>query len=259
MKEKINSFLNVLKRIVIPPKNDTEKLLENITEEVLKQDDSTKKNVVIHALLLTNQRLWRLFLGVIGFSAIVITTLLIVCFLSMTSIKKVPLLWLVKDNGQILYMGESVRTMSDRELQQKMPAYYLGEFVKSAFSVSSDGAVMKQKQNKAFALTSGHASEWLRTYYTMNDPYKIAQKNTITVEVNYVYPNKKLQNYYTVGWTTTEMEAKTGDILKVQKYQGDFEFYWGDHVDNEVINEYNPMSFFISSISMAKDNSKKIF
>jgi type IV secretory pathway TrbF-like protein len=149
--------------------------------------------------------------------------------------------------------------MSDQELQQRMPEYFLGEFVKNAFTVSSDGAVQKQKKNKAFAMTRGKASEWLRSYYDRNDPYKTAKKDTVTVEINYVYPNPNISNFYTVGWTTTEMEAKTGEIVKIQKYVGEFHFEWGTHKDESVINNYNPMGFFIEDVSVSKDNSKKVF
>lgn len=258
MKEILLKLKETLMRVVNPPKTEEEKELESITSKVLNSDDPTKKNIVIHSLMLQNKRLERRFLGLLGTAGVVFVSLIIITFISFSSIKKVPLLWLVKDNGQILYMGESVRSMNDQELQQKLPAYYLSEFIKSAFTVSSDGRVQKEKQNTAYALTRGEASEWLRSFYERHNPYNIAQKDTITVEINYVYPSKKVQNFFTVGWTTTEMEAKTGEIVKVQKYQGDFQFNWGTHEDNKTINEYNPMGFFVESISMSKDNSKTI-
>jgi type IV secretory pathway TrbF-like protein len=164
---------------------------------------------------------------------------------------KIPFVVGVTQNGQVFDMNESVNNITIKQLIPKMQKWYMGEFIKSVFSISIDGDVLRDNQSRAYSMVRGSAYNTLHTFYNQRKSKKIAEHNVISIDVHHVLLISK--HTFKVDWTETTKDAKSAQVLNVQKYEGQFTFGWDKHAKETLISKFNPLGFYITSMTWSQD------
>ncbi|MBN1683990.1 MAG: type IV secretion system protein [Gammaproteobacteria bacterium] len=159
--------------------------------------------------------------------------------------KFIPYLVELKD-GLVVH-AEVAKNSNFSTVQPKLATFFIQEFIQSARSVSVDGYIEKNYQQKAYAFTQGPGTTELNAFYKAHDPYEIVKKRTISVSINYV--NRLPTQAFQVGWMEISHDSQTGDLLSQKRYVGEFEFKWDKPSQSTFILKHNPFGFYITNIS----------
>jgi len=159
--------------------------------------------------------------------------------------KFIPYIVQLKD-GQVMYSGVA-HDSSYEKARPKLAAYFIQGFIKSARSVSVDGYIEKNYQQKSYALTQGPGTTQLDDFYKSHDPYEIVKKHTISIDINYI--NRLPGHVFRVGWTEKLRDSQTGSLVSQRRYIGEFDFKWDKPSQSQFILKHNPLGFYITNIS----------
>jgi type IV secretion system protein TrbF len=125
-----------------------------------------------------------------------------------TRSRYIPYVVEVDKLGYALTVPQALTPTSAPDVTARMERYEVAAFIRHARSVSSDTQVEQQMLNSLLAHARGAADRFLDEYYHSDDfthnPFKIAQKQTITVQIDSIL--KLSERSYQVRWTETERD-----------------------------------------------------
>ncbi|MBK2270170.1 VirB8 family type IV secretion system protein [Francisella philomiragia] len=261
-KDSVKSKLS-LKELIInwfnPPKNEYDEKIEEAHLKIINliNDDPKNPYIGVNAALSSlayeytkisqkDKKISRVFM-----------TLTAIFFCSTmylaTTVKTKPFIVGMNQNGQVFDLNSSIKNIKNSDLQNRLALFYANKFIKDVISVSPDGDVNNQNQEAAYATVRGAASNALREYYRQNDPRKIAEKYTVSYDMNYILPLS--QNTIKVDWTQTTRNSKTNAVVSSQKYVAEITYKWDKRSGNELIQTLNPLGFYVDSVTIERDNT----
>ncbi len=135
----------------------------------------------------------------------------------------------------------------------RIKGYEVAKYIREARAVSSDPVVEHQAIFDLYAHTRGAASQFLDTYFggdKTHDPLQIAQKDTITVEVDSILPLSA--DTWQVRWSEQRFDLHGGpDGIPT---------HWTAQLETQLVTPktsdaivVNPIGFMVSQISWAQE------
>ena len=159
----------------------------------------------------------------------------------------------INQNGEVFNMNESITTIDDAKLRPKLAQNYIRNFIKDTFSVSIDGDVQRNYQSTAYAMSKGAALDSLRQYYEQNNPYKTAQNHVVSTDIIYILPLS--DHTVRASWIETTKDVKTSKVVTKKTFTGEFTYKWDVHSTESLVQKFNPLGFYIDSITWSEDNT----
>ena len=184
---------------------------------------------------------------------LMIIIIMVCSFIVMAGNSKVqPYVVGINENGQVFDMNETVKNVADSKLRPKLAKFYVQQFVKSTFSVSIDGNVLRSDQAKSVAMVKGSGLTELSRFYEKRNIDVLASKYSISVSIHFVLPISP--NTSRVSWTETKRDIKSGSVIDSTKYVGEFTYGWDVHATEKLIQTYNPLGFYVYNFTYSKDS-----
>lgn len=257
---KIESIKQKMKDYFSPPKTEQEIDLEEAHLKIINliNDDPENPylatNSVLSSMAVEHHRDIRREVAIRR-----VLLVLVVVFASATVIlaatkKVVPYVIEINQNGQVFDINNSMK-QAPSDIKKKLAVTNISDFVRSAFSVSPDGDVDNLNQSKALAFARGSASEFLKKYNETHNIKEISQKYIVSVHINYILPVS--DQTFKVSWTEIKKDVKSDEVVKTNKFIGQFTYSWDNRSGNEVIDSLNPLGFYINFIVANQDDSQK--
>jgi type IV secretion system protein TrbF len=194
--------------------------------------------------LLAGQRNWRLIAVLVGLVAFVAVLGLVV---TSSKPKVIPYVIEVDKLGNVVGQGVATQTTG---ADDRLKRAALFSWVRDWRMVSSDPQVEKAAISRVYALigSSSPASMRISGSYRDSSPLKLAQTETITVDVNAIYAASK--ESYEVDWTETVFDLK-GEQVGAQRYKGVITISINPSSDEKIAN-LNPLGIYVTDISWSK-------
>jgi len=168
------------------------------------------------------------------------------------SIKVVPWVVGMNQNGQIFDLNSSIENVKDSTIKNQLALRNVDEFIRQGMSVSPDGDVNNYNEEAVYSMAKGSAASYLNEYYNQNNSKEIAEKYSVSIQMNYTMHISA--QTIKVSWTETRKNSKTSNVVSQQKYVGEFTYEWDVRSGNELIQRLNPLGFYVKSIVVEKDN-----
>ncbi len=194
--------------------------------------------------LLLGQRNWRLAAVLFGLVALVAVLGLVVVG---AKPKVIPYVVEVDKLGNVVGQGVATQTTG---ADDRLKRAALWSWVRDWRMVSSDPLVEKAAIGRVYALigSTSAASARISTSYRDASPLKLAQSETISVDVNAIYAASK--DSYEVEWSESVFDLK-GEQIGTQRYKGVITIALNPSSDEKVAN-VNPLGIYVTDISWSK-------
>lgn len=194
--------------------------------------------------LLVGMRNWRLAAVLFGIVAFVAVLGLVVVG---AKPKVIPYVVEVDKLGNIVGQGVAQQTSG---ADDRLKRAALWSWVRDWRMVSSDPMVEKEAIGRVYALIGSNspASVRISSAYRAASPLKLAESETISVDVNAVYAASK--DSYEVEWTEKVFDLK-GEQIGTQQYKGVITISLNPSSDEKVANT-NPLGIYVTDISWSK-------
>jgi type IV secretion system protein TrbF len=254
LKEGLNQLTNKLKKFKNHKKKT--KSVEELVADQLKLDHEAAKNPYLQSKMLWNDvygdvynRLRRsnilnyVLCGIIAFMSVGMISIA-----NEAKVKSVP--FIVKNNEAISLVGSEGNS---GELQDKLAAFFVKQFIRFSRSISGDVDVNKNNEIAAYSFTHGNAGTYLRNFYLHNDPNTVARNLLTSVKIDSILPVSK--STYEVRWEQRYLSPKNGRFLYTKHFVGQFSYHYGSPSSNDEILKNNPMGFVINNFTWTQSNN----
>ena len=194
--------------------------------------------------LIVAARNWRLAAVTSGLVALVAVLGLIVIG---AKPKVVPYIVAVDNLGKVVGQGTAVQaSVADDRLKRAA----LWSWVQDWRMVSSDAAVEKNAIERVYAQIGNGtpAARRISDAYRDGSPLKLAQTETVSVDVRALYASSK--DSYEIEWTETTFDLK-GEQLGTQNYKGVITISIHPPAD-EGLARVNPLGIYVTNVSWSK-------
>ncbi len=114
--------------------------------------------------------------------------------------------------------------------------------------VSSDATVEKNAIERVYAEIGNGTPAAIKDGYRDGSPLKLAQTETVSVDVRALYASSK--DSYEVEWTETAFDPK-GEQIGTQNYKGIITISIHPPAD-EVLARVNPLGIYVTNVSWSK-------
>jgi type IV secretion system protein VirB5 len=161
--------------------------------------------------------------------------------------KVVPYIVAVDNLGKVVSQGVAVQaSVADDRLKRAA----LWSWVRDWRMVSSDAAVEKNAIERVYAQIGNGTPAALRISdaYRDGSPLKLAQTETVSVDVRALYASSK--DSYEVEWTETTFDMK-GERIGAQNYKGVITISIHPPAD-EGLARVNPLGIYVTNVSWSK-------
>ena len=161
--------------------------------------------------------------------------------------KVIPYIVAVDNLGKVVSQGTAVQaSVADDRLKRAA----LWSWVQDWRMVSSDAAVEKNSIERVYARVGNGTPAAIRISdaYRDGSPLKLAQTETISVNVRALYASSK--DSYEVEWTETTFDLK-GEQIGTQNYKGVITISIHPPED-EGLARVNPLGIYVTNVSWSK-------
>jgi type IV secretion system protein VirB5 len=132
--------------------------------------------------------------------------------------KTVPFTIQVTESGQVLALGPVPEDQTAHP-DDRITAYFLHDWVRSARSIFGDWDALKQQYDRLYAFTQSPATDELTKYYSENDPSTLFKRMTVTVAIRSVL--RLGPHTWQVRWTE-ERKGRDGQKLGTTNWEAVF-------------------------------------
>lgn len=183
------------------------------------------------------------------FAAIIAVMVLAFVVVKIATESKVQPFVVETNNG----MPYAVKQMDATSLHdQKLINYAINQYIINARTVISDGQAQKNLLNKLYAYTANNALNFLQVYYQQNNPFQIASKYTVTVNIVNSLPLSA--NTWQVTWDEVKHSVNGSNELGTTRWVANLTYQFGD-VNPHFITD-NPFGFYITQMTWSQNISK---
>ncbi len=148
--------------------------------------------------------------------------------------------------------GMVTNTLQTQELtateRTKIMNIFLRRFITEARLVSSDEIFEKAALANVYARVSDQALQYVNEYYRENDPFKIAAKNTVSVEI--VNLTQVSPDTWQIWWDETKHSVPDGGSLGVSRWYAQLSFKDTDPNPQHI--KQNPLGIYITQLTWSK-------
>ena len=194
--------------------------------------------------LITRARNWRTLAVICALTTLVATGGLM--WLSAHS-RIVPFVVLVDNLGRPLASGIAEQaTVNDDRLKRASILAWVGDFR----LVTSDGIAQRKAIDHVYAqIASGsQAQAFVSDFYRAIPPFKRAQIETVSIDVNSVLPTS--DRTFEVDWVETTRDLY-GAVKATDRWKGSFSIALNPPTD-ERLARINPLGVYVTNVSLAK-------
>ena len=194
--------------------------------------------------LITRARNWRALAVICAVTTLVATGGLM--WLSAHS-RIVPFVVLVDNLGRPLASGIAEQaTVNDDRLKRASILAWVGDFR----LVTSDGMAQRKAIDHVYAqIASGsQAQAFVSDFYRAIPPFKRAQIETVSIDVNSVLPTS--DRTFEVDWVETTRDLY-GAVKATDRWKGSFSIALNPPTD-ERLARINPLGVYVTNVSLAK-------
>jgi type IV secretion system protein VirB5 len=194
--------------------------------------------------LITRARNWRTLAVICALTTLVATGGLM--WLSAHS-RIVPFVVLVDNLGRPLASGIAEQaTVNDDRLKRASILAWVGDFR----LVTSDGIAQRKAIDHVYAqIASGsQAQAFVSDFYRSIPPFKRAQIETVSIDVNSVLPTS--DRTFEVDWVETTRDLY-GAVKATDRWKGSFSIALNPPTD-ERLARINPLGVYVTNVSLAK-------
>jgi type IV secretion system protein VirB5 len=194
--------------------------------------------------LITRARNWRTLAIICAVTTLVATGGLM--WLSAHS-RIVPFVVLVDNLGRPLASGIAEQaTVNDDRLKRASILAWVGDFR----LVTSDGMAQRKAIDHVYAqIASGsQAQAFVSDFYRAIPPFKRAQIETVSIDVNSVLPTS--DRTFEVDWVETTRDLY-GAVKGIDRWKGSFSIALNPPTD-ERLARINPLGVYVTNVSLAK-------
>ena len=194
--------------------------------------------------LITRARNWRTLAVICAVTTLVTTGGLM--WLSAHS-RIVPFVVLVDNLGRPLASGIAEQaTVNDDRLKRASILAWVGDFR----LVTSDGIAQRKAIDHVYAqIASGsQAQAFVSDFYRSIPPFKRAQIETVSIDVNSVLPTS--DRTFEVDWVETTRDLY-GAVKATDRWKGSFSIALNPPTD-ERLARINPLGVYVTNVSLAK-------
>ena len=194
--------------------------------------------------LITRARNWRTLAVICALTTLVATGGLM--WLSAHS-RIVPFVVLVDNLGRPLAAGIAEQaTVNDDRLKRASILAWVGDFR----LVTSDGIAQRKAIDHVYAqIASGsQAQAFVSDFYRSIPPFKRAQIETVSIDVNSVLPTS--DRTFEVDWVETTRDLY-GAVKATDRWKGSFSIALNPPTD-ERLARINPLGVYVTNVSLAK-------
>jgi len=194
--------------------------------------------------LITRARNWRTLAVICAVTTLVATGGLM--WLSAHS-RIVPFVVLVDNRGRPLASGIAEQaTVNDDRLKRASILAWVGDFR----LVTSDGIAQRKAIDHVYAqIASGsQAQAFVSDFYRSIPPFKRAQIETVSIDVNSVLPTS--DRTFEVDWVETTRDLY-GAVKATDRWKGSFSIALNPPTD-ERLARINPLGVYVTNVSLAK-------
>jgi type IV secretion system protein TrbF len=171
-------------------------------------------------------------------------------------IKYVVYVTSVDHQGYAVTQLQPLTPQTSPDVIARIQAYEIAKYIREARSVSSDLTVDHQAAEDLYAHTRGSAANFLNDYFLADDkahdPLQVAQKNTVSVQVESILPLSA--KTWQVRWQETRYDLQ-GNVDAGPTY-------WTAQLQTELVTPksadvivVNPIGFMVTQISWAQEAS----
>ena len=194
--------------------------------------------------LITRARNWRTLAVICAVTTLVATAGLM--WLSAHS-RIVPFVVLVDNLGRPLASGIAEQaTVNDDRLKRASILAWVGDFR----LVTSDGIAQRKAIDHVYAqIASGsQAQAFVSDFYRAIPPFKRAQIETVSIDINSVLPTS--DRTFEVDWVETTRDLY-GAVKATDRWKGSFSIALNPPTD-ERLARINPLGVYVTNVSLAK-------
>jgi type IV secretion system protein TrbF len=174
--------------------------------------------------------------------------------------KEKPYLMMLDNGGRVLAKNKATENLNGEQLEVIKTNRTI-DVITALKTVSVDRKLQKKMLDEMFnfILPSSEADKKLRKYLQNpeTDPYKLAEKFTITVEFQNVFPVSYGENNsaYQIEWREHWSDHQ-GNHLRTDEYKGAVLYEVHKPKDGDTMQK-NPIGFFIKDVTMNKTIGKQ--
>ena len=167
-----------------------------------------------------------------------------------TRSRYIPYIVEVDKLGYALTAPQPLIASTTPDAEGRIERYEIATFIRDARSVSSDPQVEQQQLNSLLAHSRGAADRFLDSYFHADgfthNPFKLAQKQTVTVQIDSILQISKQS--YQVRWTETTRDLNGVNLSAATHWEAQLqtELIPPNSVDTIVSN---PLGLFVTQIS----------
>lgn len=206
-----------------------------------------------YADLILGKRNWQIAAG-----GLLIATLILASGMVWLSSRTryIPYVVEVDKLGYGLTVPKPLTPISSRDVFTQMERYEIATFIHNARAVSTDQELEHEMLNSLLAHTRGAAGKFLDEYYRSEDfahnPFKIAEKRTITVQIDSILQLSPAS--YQVRWTETQHDLNGVTIGAATHWEAVLQTEITPlNSDDAIIS--NPLGFYITQINWTEQQS----
>lgn len=136
---------------------------------------------------------------------------------------------------------------SAEKLKPKLASLLSQTFIKKLRSHTLDDSVNQDNYITALAMTSGAATHVTKNYHQLNTR-KLRQVQITSL----ILRSPRLID---IRWIETTRDPHSGITLSTLPFSAELTFQFTKPVNNKIISEHNPLSFFITSLAWSQDHA----
>jgi type IV secretory pathway TrbF-like protein len=156
-----------------------------------------------------------------------------------------PYVAVLDKNATILSLATPVR--STVSLDDRVRLDQMKRWITEARTVTTDSNVQRAFVLDVMSKTAGAAKLKMREFYTRQQPFKLAESQTVAVSVSEALPNDNTATSYRVAWTEHITDTSTGQETQ-KRFDGIFSF--AVHPDES--GTKNPVGFYIVNFNWSE-------
>ena len=148
--------------------------------------------------------------------------------------------------------GMVINTMRTDELtpteKAKLVDVFLRRFIVDSRMVSNDEVFEKYALANVYGRVSDQALLYLNEYYQKNDPFMIAGKNTVSVEI--VNTTQVSPNTWQIWWDETKRSEPEGTVVGVTRWYAQLSFKQTEPNPEHI--KQNPFGIYVTQLTWSK-------
>lgn len=149
-------------------------------------------------------------------------------------------------------MPIAIQPMNPISSKDQLIIYYaLTQFITDSRTRLNDTEALRSNLHKAYAFTTGKATDLLTDYYTKHDPFKEAGETTVKVKIINALPLGG--HTWQVYWEETRSNASNGQLIGTTSWMANVSYIIGE-AEPDKVNE-NPFGIYVPDFSWSQSST----